>query len=51
MYRNTMQLRAGNAYQIIELATAKFLDGIRATQLLMLESTSESPDPLNRFPV
>ncbi|OMJ26633.1 Uracil-regulated protein 1 [Smittium culicis] len=45
------QLRAGNAYQIIELATAKFLDGIRATRLLMLESISESPAPLNRCPV
>lgn len=45
------QLRAGMAYQIIELATAKFLDGIRATRSLILKGINESPAPLNQCPV
>ncbi|OLY78037.1 hypothetical protein AYI68_g7927 [Smittium mucronatum] len=45
------QLRAGAAGQNIELETAKFSDGIRVARLTILEGISESPAPLNQFPV
>ncbi|OLY79348.1 hypothetical protein AYI68_g6584, partial [Smittium mucronatum] len=45
------QLRADAANQIIELGTAKFLDGIRVARLLILESIGRSPAPLNQCPV